>query len=244
MKFDIKTYFNAFKWFILFIICMMLEYLLIQYLSNLLEDKNLIGYYISFINIFVAAVVPMIVLYVQIKSNHNQFSYNQKKNDISTIIDLSIEYLNLYNIDILKQLLYEWQYNINSRENLSKELRQLKEKANTSWLRFSFEINPDDNLSTEFISNQAENYKILCHIIADLEILFKYNYSNLRDPKSDAYQKLSESGSRLQYCLNEKFLVNAVFEDYDISYSRVKNEINEYLNKLKSNLTDTLKVYG
>lgn len=244
MKIKKKTWLLSIKIVLVFALCLTLEYPLLRYLSVTLDDKEIIGYFSSAVNTFLMASVSIFVLLAQIITNHNQFTYIQKKNDISTIIELSIKYLNMYKIDNLKQLLYNWQYNINSRENLYKKLEQLKEEAYSIWLRFSFEINPDDNVSIEFLSNQTKNFKVLCDIFEDLKNLFSYSYSNLRDTNSEAYKRMSESGSRLAYCLNEKLLVKAVFEDYDISYSRVKGETNEYLNKLKLDLTDTLKVYG
>lgn len=219
------------------------EYGLIKFLSMVFDDKDLIGYYSSAINTFVAAIVPVFVLFAQIMYYHKQFSFGQRKNELSTIINLSIKYLNIYNLDILKQLLFDWQYNRESHDSISKELKRIKEEADTIWLQFSFEINPDDIVSIEFLSNQKKNYKILCSIYEDLRILFNYSYSELRDVKSTAYKRISDMGGRLSYCLNEKLLVKAVFEDYSISYSQVKDEIEEYLNILKKNLNNTLKIY-
>lgn len=244
MKFRKKYLLMSLKFIIFCVVCMTFDYIFLKVLATYLEDKELINYYSSAINTIIMAIIPIFVLYVQIKTNHNQFAYSQKKNEISYIINLSIKYLNMYNFEVLKQLLFDWQYSYKSPKNCRKELKRITDEAAITWLQFSFQINTDDNISKTFLSNQSTNYNLLCCIFEELRTLFCHSYSDLRDSKSNSYKRLAESGSRLIYCLNEKLLVKAIFEDYDISYSKVKDEINSYINTLKSDLNNTLKIYG
>lgn len=234
---------------ILALIAILLDYTVAVCLSkyivgHLFPDNEFITFYESSISAILAAIVPLLVLYIQLRTSHNQFTYVQKKNDISDIVNISIDYLKIYNIEELKHLLYDWQYKHQSNIILQNKLLELKDHADRIWLKLCLSINQDNQVSSNFILTQNSNYLILCEIFEDLRILFCYDYSEAKMINSSGYKKISEYSNRLSYCLSEKMLVKAVFEDYDLKYDKVKNQVFSYIRQLNTDLSKTYKVYG
>lgn len=248
-----KVYYRSMKLllkqlpFVIIIAIITISLIYIEFIvTNKLSDnaKEWYDYLFTYLGIIVPAFVPLLAVFYQMKQNHNQFAYTQKKNDISHIIDLSVQYLAIYDIDKLKQLLYDWQYNKRPRQEIKIELNKLKDCADKIWLQLSFEINSDNLYSLTFSSLQIKNYTILCDIFEDLRILFCYDYSDVKKNNSLEFRKISECRNRLSYCLSEKMLVKAVFEDYNLTYDKVKNQVFAYIKRLKADMSKTYKVYG
>lgn len=240
------------KYYIIFpfiiLIAILLDYVFAVFLSKSImvyfyPDNNFITFYEASICAILAAIVPLIILYIQLKASHNQFAYVQKRNDIISIVNISLDYLKIYNIDELKQLLFEWQYNRKSKKDLQETLSELKDNADSIWLKMLFSVNQSHKASCEFISAQELNYLMLCEIYEDLRFLFCYTYSEAIVEASKENSKISLKRSHLTSCLKEKLLVKAIFQKYDLSYGSVKEQVFRYINILKSLLNDTYYIY-
>lgn len=241
------------KYYIIYPIIMMIA-IFLDYIIAVYISRNIIGYffhendfltfYETSMSAILASIVPLIVLFIQLRSSHNQFAYVQKKNDIIDIVNISLDYLKIYNIDDLKQLLFDWQYNHKSRKDLQKSLLDAKDNADRIWLKLSLSINQNNKVSSNFISTQESNYLILCEIYEDLKILFCYTYSEAIVEISKENSNISLIRSHLMSCLKEKLLVKAIFRNYNVSYGSVKKEVFSYITILKSNLNDTYNIYG
>lgn len=130
------------KYYIIYPIIMMIA-IFLDYIIAVYISRNIIGYffhendfltfYETSMSAILASIVPLIVLFIQLRSSHNQFAYVQKKNDIIDIVNISLDYLKIYNIDDLKQLLFDWQYNHKSRKDLQKSLLDAKDNADRIW---------------------------------------------------------------------------------------------------------------
>lgn len=234
---------------IIIIIAILLDYFVAVFLSKTImgyfyPDNDFITFYETSMCAILAAIVPLAILYIQIRASHNQFAYVQKKNDIVNLINILLDYLKVYNIDELKQLLFDWQHNYKSNKDLQIRLLELKEGADRIWLRLSLSVNQDNKVSCNFISTQESNYNMLCEIYEDLRVLFCYNYSEAIIISSEENTNISLIREHLSHCLKEELLVKAVFQKYDISYEIVKEQVFSFISILKSKLNNTYHIYG
>lgn len=228
--------------------------IILDYVFALFLSKNIMGYFYpdnDFLTFYetslctiIASLIPLMILYIQLRTSHNQFSYVQNKNDIMNFINISLDYLKIYNIDELKQLLLDWQYNHKSKNDLQEKILKLKDNADRIWLKLLFSVNQKNKISSEFISTQESNYLKLCEIYEDLSFLFCYTYPEALEEASKDNPNISLQRTHLTRCLKEKIIVKAVFQKYDLSYDLVKGQVFHYINNLKSMLNETYHIYG
>lgn len=215
------------------------------WINPLFPDYDWMGFYIPSIGTIIMATVSISILYIQQKTNISQFRYAQKKDETTRLIYLMTKYINIYNLDSLYLLSFEWQNNIKSRNQLENDLAKIRNNAEMIWLQLSLEINSKDKASMEFITSQSSNFKSLCKIFEDIRRLFCFDSTEIADKCIYTNNSFIETYERLSsFFMMEDTFTKDIPEDYGISYEMIKKQVFSYVDSLKSDLNKISNNHG